>query len=230
MPETKALIGHGITFEMADPATPTTWIYVAEVFNIEPGEEATDQADATHMQSPNRDREYIPTMNDNGSISMDMNYVPGSATDLALIAAKGKKRRCRLTYPNGVQLLFSGSRESYSNSATFDGKMEANVSFKISGSKTLTAATAPRNITAPSHAGAAVVGTPLVVDPGVWAGYTSISYQWTAGGTDIVGATGSTYVPVSGDVGDPIACEVTAANADFSTTVTTTATTNVTSS
>lgn len=228
MPETQALIGHGITFEMADPATPSVFTYLAEVYNIDVGDEATDQVDATHMQSPNRDREFISTLNDNGSISMDLNHVPGSATDLALIAAKGKKRNCRLTYPNGRQLLFSGNRESYSHTASVEGKMEATVAFKVTGSKTLTAPTAPRNLVAPSHASAAVVGVPLVVDPGVWAGFTSLTYQWTADGSDISGATASTFVPLSANEGDVIACKVTAANASFSTVVTTTATTAVT--
>lgn len=43
---------------------------------------------------------------------------------------------------------------------------------------------------------------------------TSFTYQWTRGGTNIAGATASSYTFVSGDIGALIACVVTATNAD----------------
>lgn len=230
MPDTKALIGHGITFEMAPAATPTSFTYLAEIFDLTPPSDSIDQIDATHMQSPNKTREFISGLSDPGELSFSMNYVPGSASDLALRAAKGARKWCRVTFPNGCQLLFFSELQSYEPNAPTDDKMTADVTFKVSGQPQLTAATAPRNITAPSHASAAVVGVPLVVDPGIWAGFTSLAYQWKAAGTDIAGATSATYVPVSGDVGDAISCAVTASNTAFNTTVTTTATSAATSS
>jgi hypothetical protein len=230
MPDTQALIGHGMTFEYADAATPTSFTYLAEIYDITPPSSTIDQLDVTHMQSPDRNREFIPGLSDPGEFSFEMNYVPGSTSDASLRAAKGKRKWCRVTFPNGRQLLFFASLQTYEPAAPTDDKMTASVSFKVSGNPQLTDATAPRNITAPSHAAAAVVGVPLVVDPGVWAGSTSVTYQWTAAAADITGATGSTYVPVTADVGDVIACEVTAANGAFSTTVTTTATTATTAS
>lgn len=46
-----------------------------------------------------------------------------------------------------------------------------------------------------------VVGTVLTVSPGTWANATSFTYQWTRDGTNIAGATATTYTLVSADVG-----------------------------
>jgi 5-hydroxyisourate hydrolase-like protein (transthyretin family) len=71
------------------------------------------------------------------------------------------------------------------------------------------------NITAPSISGTAVVGSTLTADPGTWDPATGLTfaYQWLAGDDPITGATGSTYVPVAGDVTKGIRVTVTASRA-----------------
>lgn len=224
MPDTQARIGHGITMEMADIATPTVFTYLSEIFDVTPPSDTTDTPDATHMQSPNKTREFIDGLTDPGEASFEMNYVPGSASDKALMAAKGKRKWLRLTFPNGVQLLFVGIRQGYEKSAPTDDKMTASVTFKVSGEPILTDPTAPRNITAPVITGTAKVGAPLTVDPGIWAGALTITYQWEADGTPISGATGLSYVPVTADVAAVLTCVVNGANDDFDTDVETAAT------
>jgi len=224
MPDTQARIGHGITMEMADIATPTVFTYLSEIFDVTPPSDTTDTPDATHMQSPNKTREFIDGLTDPGEASFEMNYVPGSASDLALTAAKGQRKWLRLTFPNGVQLLFIGIRQGYEKSAPTDDKMTASVTFKVSGEPVLTDPAAPRNITAPVITGTAKVGFPLVVDPGIWAGADVITYQWEADGTPVVGATGLSYVPVTGDLTKVITCVVNGANDDFDTDAETAAT------
>lgn len=227
MADTQASLGYGITFEMADIATPTVFTYLAEIYDVTPPSDTTDQVDATHMQSPNRTREFVEGLTDPGEASFEMNYVPGSASDIALMAAKGKRKWCRITFPNGVQVLFNGSRQTYEKSAPTDDKMTASVSFKVSGEPILTEPTAPRNIVAPVISGTAKVGAPLTVDPGIWAGFTDIDYQWKADGANISGATGNSFVPVTGNIGDVITCELTASNDDFDTVVVTAGTSAV---
>lgn len=49
---------------------------------------------------------------------------------------------------------------------------------------------------------------------GTWSNSpTGYTYQWTLNGSDIIGATNNTYVPINGDSGGTLACRVTAANA-----------------
>lgn len=230
MSETQASIGYGITFEMADVATPTTFDYVSEIYNLELGSEETDQIDASHMQSPDKMREYIDGLTDPGQTSFEMNYIPGSASDLLMIAARGLRKWCRVTFPNGIQVLFRGSRQSYSVSNPHDAKQTASVTFQRSGRPIQTEPTAPRSLVAGLIVGTAKVGVPLTLDVGAWAGATSFAIQWQkddAGSgafADISGATTLAYVPVAGDVGNDIRVAITASNADFETVFNTTET------
>ncbi|WEX07371.1 phage tail tube protein [Chelativorans sp. AA-79] len=223
MSETEARIGYGSVFEMADLATPTVFTYIAEAYNYAPPSETTDTPDATNFQSPNRTKEFVEGLTDPGESSFEMNLVPGSASDKALIAAKGKKKWCRFTWPNGVQIMYIGLRQGYERSVPNDDKMTATVTWKVSGDPIQTDPTAPRNLVAAAITGTPQVGAPLTVDPGVWAGAMEIAVQWQkdAGGdgnfADITGATGSAYVPVTADVGSKIRVTLTGSNADFDT-------------
>ncbi len=217
MTATQAFIGYGSVVEMADPAAPTIFTYLSESKSITLPSDATDQVDATHMQSPNRTKEFIPGIVDAGEFSFESNYVPGSATDVALEAAKGKTRIVRVTFPNGRQLIFNAFVLNYDKTLPMDDVATATVTFKVSGAPTLTGVAAPRNISLPVISGSPVVGSPLTVDWGVWAGAKSFAFQWQAEGVDISGATGSSYIPVTGDIGDVITVEVTGSNDSFDT-------------
>lgn len=67
------------------------------------------------------------------------------------------------------------------------------------------------NGTPPSISGLTTVGSTLTVNVGSWIGNGGITYgyQWKRDGVDIGGATASTYVTVSGDIGKVITCAVT---------------------
>jgi len=65
----------------------------------------------------------------------------------------------------------------------------------------------------PTISGTAKVGQTLTATTGTWTNSpSSFTYQWNDGGIPIAGATASTYVPVSGDVGDFLTVSVTAIN------------------
>lgn len=61
----------------------------------------------------------------------------------------------------------------------------------------------------PTISGTAVVGKKLTARPGTWTPGATLSYQWYAGGTKIVGATKSTYLLKSAQVGSRITVKVT---------------------
>ena len=83
----------------------------------------------------------------------------------------------------------------------------------------VTAATvaAPTNTVAPTISGSPIVGDTLTATTGTWTGSPTFAEQWLANGTAISGATGLTFVPTSGQVGDNISVEVTASNSGGST-------------
>jgi DNA-binding beta-propeller fold protein YncE len=82
----------------------------------------------------------------------------------------------------------------------------------------------PHPISAPSLSGAATIGGTLRCSQGSWAGDeagsqlyqapSSFSYQWLRDGTEVVGASATSYVPT---VAGAYSCRVTAANAAGST-------------
>lgn len=218
MSETGTSIGYGHVLEIALASAPTAFTYIKEVFDATPPADSDDQVDATHMQSPNRRREYIPGLTDSGEAAYEMNYVPGSVTDKFLRSIRGKLLVARQTFANGVQIIFNGSRQGYETAIPNDDKMTATLTLKVSGDPYMTDPTAPRNLIVPAITGVPKVGVPLTATAGDWAGATTITYQWEADGVVISGATGESFVPLVGNVGDVITVVVTATNSSFSTT------------
>lgn len=77
---------------------------------------------------------------------------------------------------------------------------------------------APVNVGAPAITGTPNTGQTLTVSNGSWTANPTptYTYQWKRAGTNISAATSSTYVLVSGDVGNAITCVVTATNSQGS--------------
>lgn len=88
---------------------------------------------------------------------------------------------------------------------------------------------APANTVAPVITGTAKVGQTLTTTNGTWTGKETpvLARQWKAAGAAIPGATGPTYVPVSGDIGKTITVTVTGKNWKGSASVTSAATSAV---
>lgn len=135
MTATQASIGYGTTFGIADDNSPDNYITVAEVFDITPPSQKIDQIDATHSESPDRFREFIQGLIDAGETSFDMNFVPGSASDILIQSLRdGSSRSCRITFPNAATWTFTGVLTGYEPKVPTADKMTATVTFKVSGS------------------------------------------------------------------------------------------------
>lgn len=82
---TDAKTGWGGEFHLHNGTALTELVEVVS-FTLPNGQ--TEQIDATHLKSPNRKREFISGMIDDGEMTVVVNYVPGSATDILIRAAK----------------------------------------------------------------------------------------------------------------------------------------------
>lgn len=136
---TEAKIGYGSTYEIWDKSLATpAFVEVAEVINITPGEATADRVDATHMQSPNRRREYISGLIDNGEASFEINWVPGSNTDELLreLFKTGDIVQHRITFPGGVTLTYDASIIGFSKVIPIDDRMTATITLAVSGDET----------------------------------------------------------------------------------------------
>lgn len=87
-------------------------------------------------------RDVIPSLKDGGEMSMELNFVPGNATQSGtagvLLDLKNKTRRnWSLAYPDATALLFSAYITSFKPSAPVDGKLAGSVTLKLTGAPTL---------------------------------------------------------------------------------------------
>ena len=102
------------------------------------------------------------------------------------------------------------------------------ITVKVTGTKigyiTVTKESAPTaavtvgglvNTPTPTISGTPKVAVPLTATAGIWDDGVTLAYQWTVSGTDIPGATSSTYTPVAGDVDKVITVKVTGSKAGF---------------
>jgi hypothetical protein len=123
----EALLGYGSRFLIESLSSPNVYEDLGEVFNITPPSATVDQVDVTHMQSPDRRREFISGLIDGGECSFEMNYIPGPDE---------RRRTCRIIYPNSIVHTFDAELTGYEPSVPTDDKMTATVTFKVTGSVT----------------------------------------------------------------------------------------------
>jgi hypothetical protein len=99
---TDARIGWGGELWLATDNTETTLTELAEVRECGFPQDETDESEATHLKSPGRRREFKAGLIDGGEFTATLNYVPGSATDLLLTAAKvaGDTRKIKIVIPD----------------------------------------------------------------------------------------------------------------------------------
>ncbi len=139
MADTEAMLGYGSKYEVLDPSlSPPSYVELAEVFNLTPPSFTADRVEATHMQSPNRTREFIPGLLSPGSASFEMNFIPGSDADALIrqMQQDGVTTTHRITFPNSVTWSYTASIESYEPAAPTDDRMTATVNINVSGNIT----------------------------------------------------------------------------------------------
>lgn len=137
---TAAKTGWGGEFHFDNNSDVLTELVEVKSFTLPNG--TTEQLDATHLKSPNRRREKIAGMIDDGDLTVVFNYVPGSATDLLIMQAytEGDIRDYKAVVPRvttnwlvtGTAFVSGVDRGEIAP----DGIMTATVTFTLSGAST----------------------------------------------------------------------------------------------
>ncbi len=226
---TASFIGYGSKFQIK---VSGSFVDLAEVISITPPSDAVDVIDATTMDSAAATREYILGLNDPGECSFEMAFIPGSVADgrLQTIRAARAVQECRIVYPNSMTWTFFGILTGYEPTIPIDERMTATVTFKVTGSYVSASAIAPANTLVPAISGEARVGVTLTANEGVWTNAPTFTYQWQVNSgswANISGATSRTYVPIVGQIGNPLRVQVTGTNAAGNATASSFATANV---
>lgn len=137
---TNAKTGWGGEFHFDNNSgTLTEWVEVKS-FTLPNG--TVEQLDATHLKSPSRRREKIAGMIDDGDLTVVLNYVPGSTTDVNIMQAftEGDTRDYMAVVPRastdweitGTAFIAGVDR----GEITPDGIMEVTVTLTLSGAAT----------------------------------------------------------------------------------------------
>jgi hypothetical protein len=215
-------IGYGTVIRVGRGEGPTwTQIMGGETAGV-PSQPPED-IDVTHFQSPGRTRETRPGMKAVADYELELQYWPGSATDLLLLeladlTSEGEPEivLLEITPNGGATWVFSAYVNEYVPSSSVGDKQMVRVSWKVQARVLVEAA--PANTVLPAVSGIAQVGETLTALAGEWSGAPVFTYVWETddgGGYDpIVGATSRTYDPVVGDVGNPIRVVVTGTNSE----------------
>jgi len=137
MAATRAKSGFGTLVQRGDGGSPTeTFTTVAEIVNVNGPERTLDIIDASHMESPNGRKEYIPAMLDVSEITCDMNFLPGDTSQANLQSDQDNRtlRNFRFILP-GAGKRFEGAAYVMKIGAAmpYDGKMVSPVTLRPSG-------------------------------------------------------------------------------------------------
>ncbi len=136
---TEAQIGYGAELWIDNASGTLTEI--AEVTGISLPNPETSEVEATHFKSPNRRREYIAGLIEDGEGTFEINYVPGSATASLIKEAQdsGETRDYKIVLPDGDgtwEVTGSLIIRSFERSVPIDDRMTASLTVRFTGAST----------------------------------------------------------------------------------------------
>lgn len=137
---TQAAIGYGAKFELGDGASPEVFLRIGEITKLTPPNQKADVLEATNFDSAGGYKEFILGLTDPGELKFDMNLVPGSASETALLAAQASRQayNAKVTFPGAQVWEFQILITDYAPDVPVDKIMTCSVTGKISGSITRT--------------------------------------------------------------------------------------------
>jgi predicted secreted protein len=137
---TAAQIGHGAEFHLEATAGGTL-TELGEITGITLPNPQVSEVEATHFKSPDRRREYISGLIEDGEGTFEMNYVPGAATDALIRAAldDGAARGYMIVVPDGTgtwEVTGDCIVRGYERRVPIDDRMTATLTVRFTGSAT----------------------------------------------------------------------------------------------
>lgn len=135
---TVAKIGWGATFKLHNGTTLTL---IGEVTSISLPNSQTADVEATHFSSPNRRREFIAGLIDDGEGTFEMNLEPGGTSDLliqaAVTAGDSRAYEIQIPKPSGTWKVTGNCIvKGYERNVPIDDRMTATLTVRFTGAAT----------------------------------------------------------------------------------------------
>lgn len=132
-----AMSTQGTYIATSEGGSPEVFGELAEVKNIGGPNETSEELDVTHLRSPGAYKEYIQSFKDGGELPLTMNFVSGSASQVALMADYEANpqtiRRRKITYPDGSSCVFSSFVKARNTPVAVGAVLELQVTLRITG-------------------------------------------------------------------------------------------------
>ncbi len=133
---TEATIGYGTQIRIGRGVTPT-WTTLQHVRDVEWPMAEADEHEVTAMDSPNRTKEFIGGLIDNGELTIPLWWVPDSDTDVLLkdLASTGELVQFEFTgnHSGAVAEVYAGFVKRYGRTSPVNGPQEAECVVRING-------------------------------------------------------------------------------------------------
>lgn len=137
MAESQAITADGTSFSHRTSAagiTPKVWTEIGEAVSIMPPAPSRSSVDVTHLKSPNKTREFKPSMKDSGEASVTLNYTPATRVKIDALFDADVLQEFQIGYPDGSTETFSGFLTGKpTEGIEVEGKMTINCPIKVSG-------------------------------------------------------------------------------------------------
>ncbi|NVK57324.1 MAG: hypothetical protein HWE26_17105 [Alteromonadaceae bacterium] len=134
MSATGVTIGYGAKIRIGRGEIPE-WTELKGIGDFDFPQGENDEVEVTSHTSPNRTKEYVAGMLDNGTLAVPMDYVPDSDQDILLrvLAANGEIIQIEVTAAGGTPEVYAGFVRSYGRTAPVQGKSAATLNLRING-------------------------------------------------------------------------------------------------
>lgn len=142
---TDARIGWSAELHLSTDDTAANLTELAEITAITLPNPTVEDVEATHFKSPNRRREYIAGLIEDGEGTFEMNYVPGSATETLVQGAidGGGARAYKIVVPDGAtgwEISGTVIVKGFERNVPIDDRMTATMTVRFTGVSTEAAA------------------------------------------------------------------------------------------
>ena len=132
---TDAIIATGVVLKLGDGADPEVFVEIGEFTALTPPGYSADSHDATHLNSPDKTREFIQGLGDIGEISGTMHWTLTSDAVVRGLQGAGTKN-FKMTFGGTKEWSFAAFLTGFSKPMTVGEKIEADVTLKITGPDT----------------------------------------------------------------------------------------------
>lgn len=131
-----AILAQGTLFKVSADASPPTFAAIPEIKSLGGPDGSAPTIDVTDLDSTAR--EYVLGLKDEGSFSLNINYIMANVVHAQLRAAWAARTKLRfqITWQDSGTTVweFSGYVTGFAGSAAVDTVVEATVGIKITGS------------------------------------------------------------------------------------------------